>query len=140
MPERKLLNESTEVPAEHSVAEIVKELVGAGAIEVRTQYREGRVGGLAWVMVVAGKEWSFAMPARVEAVHRILRARIKGHMNSQQLEAVQARAERVAWRHLYRWVQAQVAMVRTGMMAPAEMHSRRLGNFRPGSPRVACNR
>lgn len=116
----KLLNESTSVEAESSAAEIARELVGAGAIQITTQYRNGRVHGLAWTMMMRGQQAFFAMPARSEAVYAILEKREKRPFTLQRKQLLIDKAQRVAWRHLYRWVQAQVAMIRTGMMEPAE--------------------
>jgi len=120
MPALKLLNETTTVPAETSAAEITRELVTAGATQVATQYRLGKIYGLSWSMMIDGREAHFAMPARVEGVYKVLAARQKGFFSEQRKAELLDRAHRIAWRHLYRWTQAQVAMIRTSMMAPAE--------------------
>ena len=116
----KLLNETTTVPAEISAAEITKELVRAGAVEISTQYREGRVHGLSWVMPIKGSEVYFTMPARVEGVLRILVSRHKGYLGPERKQELVEKAQRVAWRHLYRWVQSQIAMIATHMLEPGE--------------------
>ena len=116
----KLLNESTVVPAENSAAEITKELVRAGALQIATQYRSGRISGLSWSMLIRGREAFFSMPARVDGVYRILVDRHQGYLSEQRKGDLLEKAQRVAWRHLYRWVQAQTAMIATGMLEPAE--------------------
>jgi len=117
---KRLLNETTNVAAEMSAAEISKELVAAGALQIATQYRNGQISGLSWSMMVRGHEAFFAMPARVDGVFNYFLDRNKTVLTPQRKQELRDKAQRVAWRHLYRWVQAQVAMIRTGMMEPAE--------------------
>jgi hypothetical protein len=78
--------------------EIAKELVSIGAITVEMRYARERITALAWTMPVSGAAVHFLMPARVEKVMETL--------TGQPLSrAVLGRsAERIAWRHLARWV------------------------------------
>src|SRR5260370_35901528 len=118
--EVKLVKEASGVAGEGSGGEMTKEPVRAGALQISTQYRAGRISGLSWSMPVRGHEACFSMPARVDGVYRIFADRQQGYL-SEQLKAKRLeKAQRVAWRHLYRWVQAQTAMIATGMMEPAE--------------------
>ena len=73
-------------------------------------------------MKVNGKDALFEMPARVDPVYKIFKSRSRNTWLSQkEKDNIQAKAERVAWRQLLRWVQAQNAMLETGMVQPMEV-------------------
>ncbi len=110
--------ENTDVPAERSAAELHAELVKAGAIRVSTEYAAGKLAGMHWVMEVNKVPVPFKLPARVDGVFQILRKRQTGSVDQVKLRA---KAERIAWRQLYRWVQAQNAMVQAGMAQASEV-------------------
>lgn len=113
--------ETTEVPAERTAGEISAVLVAAGAGQISMQYENGRISGLLWTMKVAGMERLFQMPARVEPVYKILLSRRSNRTASDVQAAVRQQAQRVAWRQLLRWVQAQVAMIECGMTEAGEV-------------------
>jgi hypothetical protein len=115
-----MLSETTNVPVERTVIELTAELVKVGARTINTQYNDlGIVIGMQWILRIDQRDIWFAMPARVDAVYAYLRSRMTGHVNKEKL---QAKAERIAWRHLLRWVQAQNAMIQTGMMQAHEVY------------------
>lgn len=117
---KKLFMETTEISAEKTAGEILQELVKARATQVNTEYKDAQIIGLRWVMPVSGQEAVFAMPARVEPVYKILRARVRGYFGPAAETQMRAKARRVAWRQLLRWVQAQMALIETGMVKPQE--------------------
>lgn len=122
MPTKKTLYmETTEIPAEKTAGEILSALVAVGATQVATDYEAGKIKGLRWTMLVPGQgERLFAMPARIEPVYKILAARNE-YASPAQKEQLQAKARRVAWRQLLRWVQAQLAMIDCGMTEASEV-------------------
>jgi hypothetical protein len=96
----KLLNYSTTVEAGRTVGEITSLLVQKRAVSINTTYDEnGRATALTFVIKVADNLIPFRMTPNVKGVAR----RLPG--------SDLARAERVAWRILLRWVEAQMAMV-----------------------------
>jgi hypothetical protein len=113
--------ESTEIPAERTAAEISSCLVQAGASSISTRFEGGKIVGLGWTMKVAGNDIQFAMPARVDPVEKLLTRRRSGYVDRAARERIRAQAERVAWRQLLRWVQAQLAMIDVGMVQSAEV-------------------
>lgn len=122
MPKKKTLYmETTEVPADRTAAEICSALVQSGATHIATDYEQGKITGLRWSMNIAGRSLWFAMPARVEPIYNLLTDRASGFIDSKRAERLQAQAERVAWRQLLRWVQAQLAMIDCGMAESAEV-------------------
>jgi hypothetical protein len=107
--------ETTGVSVQRTVSEIVGELVSSGATAVNTDYKDGRVSGLRWVMRIGEKDVLFDMPVRIEPVFRLLEARAK-RPRADFREKAMRDAERIAWRQLLRWVQAQNAMIQTSMV------------------------
>ena len=64
----------------------------------------------------------FALPVRVEPVFKILNSNRKYEYDrSQKAAQDREQAERVAWRQLFRWCQAQVAMIEIGMVEALEV-------------------
>ena len=121
-----LFMETTEVPAERTASEVCAELIKAGAVHINTSYENSKVVGLRWVMRINGHDAVFEMPARIEPVYRIFakrkgRATGRNSVGALYYPDAYAKAERVAWRQLLRWVQAQNAMIDCGMVQPAEV-------------------
>jgi len=123
MKKQTLYMETTGIDAQRTAGEVISELVSAGANQIATTYDQGRVIGLRWVMKVNGIDQLFEMPARVEPVFKVLNGRRKYDWDRKN-KATDDRqqAERVAWRQLLRWVQAQNSMIATGMVKPEEVY------------------
>ena len=113
--------ETTEISPERTAAEVSSCLVQAGAISVSVRYDSGKVIGMSWTMMVCGRELPFAMPARIDPVYTLLLSRRSGYQDDAAKKRVREQAERVAWRQLLRWVQAQLAMIEIGMAQQAEV-------------------
>jgi hypothetical protein len=95
-----ILNYTTTVEAGRTVGEIVSLLVQKKATSINTDYENGRAVALTFIVKVADNFIPFRMTPNVDGVARKL-------PNPHDKE----RAERVAWRILLRWVEAQMAMV-----------------------------
>jgi hypothetical protein len=113
--------ETTEIAAERTAAEVSSVLVQAGATSVSVRYDGGHIIGMSWTMRVGSVELPFSMPARIEPVYQVLLKRRAGFVDNQTKVRIRAQAERVAWRQLLRWVQAQLAMIEVGMVQRAEV-------------------
>lgn len=113
--------ENTEIAADRTAAEVSAVLVQAGATSVSVRYAAGKITGMSWTMQVGANELPFAMPARVEPVYKLLKSRRSGYIDSKLDAKIRAQAERVAWRQLLRWIQAQAAMIEVGMVERAEV-------------------
>lgn len=119
-----LLNETTEVSPERTAGEISSLLVECGARQITVDYDMGEAVGMRFSLLVNGQVFHFKMPVRTEGVTRIFLERRKRTMKHQawKWEAKDAeQAKRVAWRHLYRWVAAQLAMIESGAAEAREV-------------------
>lgn len=108
-----LLNYTTEVPAKKTVLALQGLLVEAGARQILTQYDdEGNAVGLAFEMTTPYGQRQFALPVNSAAVQVVLqRQRVAPRYTTRE------HAERVAWRILKDWVQAQIAIIETRMVS-----------------------
>lgn len=104
-----ILNYTTTIAASKTVAEIQTILAKAGAEQVIIRYGKG---GDPASLVFELKGEMYMLPCRAEAVHKkLLRDRsVPGRLSTPE------QALRVAWRILKDWVEAQVAIISTGMV------------------------
>lgn len=105
MPAKKtIFMGTTTVEAVKTVGEISAALVRAGARDVSTQFEQGKIVAMRFSVVVAhGPLVWFKLPCRTEK----LLSKLRGD---------RAQAERVAWRQVLRWVEAQLAMAESGLV------------------------
>lgn len=107
---------TTTIDPAKTAGEIVSLLIRHGATSINQEYESGRLVGLRWLMARKGGQPAlYSMPARVEPVYLLMRRK--------QRNATREQAERTAWRLVLRWVQAQFALVETGMVESAEVFS-----------------
>ena len=107
---KKLYMGTTSISPQKTVSEIMTVLVASGARQIATDYGvNGSPKGLRFSIGVNGTDHTFALPVRPESLLKYLRG------NREQ-------AERVAWRQLLRWVQAQLAMIEVGMVRAEEVY------------------
>lgn len=109
-----LLNYTTEIAAEKSVGEIQKKLSQAGVSQVLHGYdHEGNLTELSFRITTQFGLMSFRMPANIEAVQAILRRQFR---SGRSRFTTKEHASKVAWRILKDWVEAQLALFRTGQV------------------------
>jgi hypothetical protein len=109
-----LLNYTTEISSEKSVGEIQKKLAQAGVSQVLHGYdAEGNLTELSFRIKTQFGVMSFRMPANIEAVQAILRRQFR---SGRSRFTTREHASKVAWRILKDWVEAQLALLRTGQV------------------------
>jgi hypothetical protein len=117
--------ETTEISPQRTALEIQTLLAEAGARHIAMDYGEGgKITGMRFVLLVANMPFPFALPVRTEAVQKIFkqrRVKTMGFNAYKFEERDREQAERVAWRQLLRWIQAQFAMVDAGMVQTREV-------------------
>jgi hypothetical protein len=109
-----ILNYTTQVDPAKSVGQIQVSLAAHGAKQVVISYREGRPEAIAFLVPTRFGDRPFLLPARVEGV---LRALQEDHRRGKVPRRFVTRdqAERIAWRVLKDWVEAQLALIRSGL-------------------------
>jgi hypothetical protein len=107
-----LLNYTTSVPVSRTVNEVHKLLIAAGARRIMTEYdADGRPTGVAFTVATAHGERSFLVPVNAGQVEHVLaRQRVEARYRRPE------HAERVAWRIVKDWLEAQLAIIRTEMV------------------------
>ena len=116
-----LYMESTGIPAEKTAAEITYVLVQAGATQTYNRFENKKLVGLSFTLPISGKDVPFCLPVRTKPVFDYLQRRRPSTTRQKKAESDMEQAERVAWRQLLRWIQAQLAMIDTGMVQSAEV-------------------
>jgi len=108
-----LLNYTTEVPVSRTIGQVTGLLVEAGARAVATHYDDvGRPIGLVFQVETASGRRSFTLPCDAERVLAVLARDPKVERRYKTPE----QAERVAWRIVKDWIEAQLAIIRTEMV------------------------
>jgi hypothetical protein len=124
-----LLNYTTSISAEKTVAEIQRLLLDAGARSIRVDYDARRPVGLAFTIRAAQGDTSYRLPVRIAGVLRLLEAASneyvgKGMSRRRRIATTQvndAQAARVAWRQVKDWLEAQLAMIAAEMVGLDEV-------------------
>ena len=107
-----LLNYTTKVSARKTIGEVQGLLVQAGARSIMATYDDiGNATGIAFSIDTGYGIRSFALPVNAQRVHAVL-LREKVSSTYQTPE----HAERVAWRILKDWLEAQLAIIATEMV------------------------
>ena len=108
-----LLNYSTKIAASKTAMEIVSKLAKAGARQVLTDYGDtGSITGISFAFPDGtGELRKYSLPVDVPAVEKVLRSQ-----NVPRPLKTTEQAERVAWRILKDWIEAQIAILETGMV------------------------
>lgn len=115
-----ILNYSTEVPSERTIGEITSLLVRKGARSIHSEYRDdGSIEAVAFVMHVRGLPVRFVLPNKVEGVSKVMLKDKPFNSNHRCSRAeyekrIRTQAERVSWRILKDWVEAQLALIESG--------------------------
>jgi hypothetical protein len=105
-----LLNYTTTVPVNKTVAQIHGLLVEAGARQIGTEYDStGQPSGIMFVTETVTGPRGFVLPVNAKRVLAVLERENARYRSSEQ-------AQRVAWRIVKDWVEAQLALIRTEMV------------------------
>lgn len=107
-----LLNYTTEVPATRSIGQVQALLVEAGARQIMATYNDvGTPTAMVFMVETAFGSRGFTLPVNSDRVLTVLKRDKKVPPRYKSAE----QAERVAWRILKDWVEAQLAIIRTEM-------------------------
>lgn len=106
-----ILNYTTEIPPEKTAGEITKVLVKLGAENIGMSYSGGNLTGMAFAIRRGPDAYAFQLPVRAHAVLDVLK-----RQRVPKSKCTMAQAERVAWRILKSWIEAQAAIIETEMV------------------------
>lgn len=117
-----VLNYTTQVDALKTAGEIQQRLATHGASRIMIEYSDRRPSGITFELEVETGPALFTLPVNVDAMHRLLIQQDKaGKLASSKLRAAERssreQAERVAWRVIKDWLEAQLALIETRMVA-----------------------
>lgn len=115
-----LRNYTSTVPASKSTEAIERLLVAAGASHIVRQYVDGGLKGFIFVLDVNGKSITFKLPAKPEAVKKMMEKEIR-KPRKETLQRLSEQAERTAWKLLHDWVHVQISLVQMGQADAAQV-------------------
>lgn len=115
-----LLNYTTEVTADKSVSQIMAILIAHGARSIMSQYDNGKVVAIAFQIQTREGLLRIRLPAKPDVVRDVLwrqyqESKIRRTYTSPE------HAERVAWRIVKDWVEAQMAILDTEQVRMEEI-------------------
>ena len=124
-----LFMETTQISATKTAGEITQLLVEAGARQISLDYDDQRkLCGLRFVLIIGKMPLPFRLPARSKGVFEAIwkrgydAAKFKHNFDTNdRRQSLSIHAERVVWRQLLRWTEAQLAMIQTGMAEAQEV-------------------
>lgn len=116
-----MLNYTTTKSVDVTVGEITKLLAKNGVASVSTRYSEvGEANGLAFALRSPHGMRDFHLPVNVAGVHSILKGDPKAKAKGPRY-LTREHAERVAWRVVKDWIEAQLALIDAAMASLDEV-------------------
>ena len=114
--------ETTQITTTKTSSEIVSLLASSGARKIMQEIDDsGEVHSLTFSIVCDGQEVPFKLPIDPEPIWKYLNKKRSVSLRDRRATIDLEQAKRVAWRQVYRWVQAQLALVDTGMVKTQEV-------------------
>lgn len=111
-----ILNYTTKIRPDRSVAEIQKVLSMHGARRVSVDYEAGRISAVSFSLTVGAAEIGYRLPSNPLGVQAALKKQRVPRMY-QTIE----HAEAVSWRIVKDWIEAQLALVQAEQATMAEV-------------------
>ena len=105
-----ILNYTTTIDAFKTVSEIEYILIKHGAKSIMKNYDGGTVTALSFLIDTGVQQIPIRLPAKIDNCLNVLRKEKKENPRK-QIKDTREQAERVAWRILKDWVEAQMALM-----------------------------
>ena len=116
-----ILDYTTKVPVSRTISQIQAKLVEHGARAVMMEYGDdGRIKALAFNVKMPNGELPIRLPINTAATLKVLQRQVA----DREIPAGYAKydqAYRVAWRNIFHWVSAQLALLETEMVRMEEI-------------------
>ena len=113
-----ILNYTTTIEAYKTVSEIENILVKHKAKSIMKNYNGEAIESLSFLVDVGYNQVPIKMPAKVDECLKVLQSEKK---KNSKVKATREQAERVAWRILKDWVEAQMALLDINMVKMEEV-------------------
>ncbi len=114
--------EHTKIPARQTVGELQNYLADRGARSIWLDYDDdGEPSCLQFELLYKGKRIPFQLPARKKPIFMYLNGNHPAENQEKYAARDREKAVRVAWRQIFRWIQAQFALIGVGMVEPTEI-------------------
>ena len=117
-----LLNYTSKIPSERSIAEISRLLARGGARQVMQDYDDaGNTVAISFSLDLNGKLLSFRLPNEFQAVRQILQhGKPSGGMKIEYYRS-EEHAQNVSWRVIKDWIEAQMALIEIHVVTTAQV-------------------
>lgn len=112
-----ILNYTTKIDPHKTVAEIQRILAKGGATSIKTDYADGLPVAISFLAIIGERSVPFKLPADFDGVHRVL---LRDSDVPRGLKTME-QAQRVAWRVVKDWVEAQMAFIQSGQASLAQL-------------------
>ena len=118
MAKKALYMETTSVSAEKTISQIQEKLRDYNVGRFQLLYGDnGRIDAVYFTIRANGNEFPYRLPANHEPLLELARRGETKYLK----EGDEEQAIRIAWRQIYRWVQAQLALIETEMVEMREI-------------------
>jgi hypothetical protein len=114
------LNYTTTIEATKSASECIARLAQHGASAIGITYELTKPIGLSFAIDTPWGPRSYALPVNVRGTHKALQVAFRGGKVPRRYTELD-QAERVAWRVLKDWLEAQLAMIEAGVADMAQV-------------------
>lgn len=119
----------TEVSAEKTALEIEDMLRKHGCEKIGKTFESGRIKAIYFQIATSDATMPFTLPVNVEPIYQMLYDKRRGSAQfpwgGQELKVLEQRlhdqAERTAWRIIWHWLKAQLALIQTQMVNVAQV-------------------
>ena len=112
-----ILNYTTSIDCEKSISEIQKCLVKHGANKIVTDYQNGSPSSVTFCLTINERLVGYVLPANYSGVLKAM----KNDRKVPNSKCNEQQAQRVAWRIVKDWVEAQMAIVEAQLADMAEV-------------------
>lgn len=114
-----ILNYTTSVDAFKTVSEIEYILMKHSAKSIMKNFENDHIVGLSFLVDVGNQQIPVKLPVKIEECLEILKREKQN--GSKNIKATREQAERVAWRILKDWIEAQMALLDINMVQLQEI-------------------
>lgn len=115
-----ILNYTTSIDPHRTVGEIHRLLATKGATGILTEYAGGEPSAVAFQINRAGQQLRYRLPCRTQKIWEILERQYHTGKIERRYASME-HATRVGWRIIKDWIEAQLALVESGMTTVDEV-------------------